>query len=541
MKAFKFIIPIIASGVLLASCDDNGQPDNEPGMVGAVMGISSARIVSPTDVVIKSHTDGLEASESQPVTVLNDPETGSLLSVSTTVSPMESDNAPTKVTEMTTTDLSSFTVEGYLGDEIETCRWAEPNDLANRHFINGATVEKGTDSYWYFQGEAPKWRSCVNHHFWAYNGTPTGFTVSGDNFDQSDFSYTNTGAEDLVIAYQEQMWVDEVEGKVGTEDAYPVKGLKFKHALAEVIIDYSSIVMKMLAVNGGEYVDIPSSSKPELNPRLSINKVQLLTPSKGTCNVSVGENGVEFNWTCPLLSNGTVDGYTPCECTGTAPTGIFVIPQNSVANVVVLNVYDKWRDLNTPVFIELPSMSDGDKWQPGYRYYYKIKGTLVAPFYDDSGELNPNFKGKEWQKFVIMKNLLSKYVRKIRVSWEGLPSVNSNSTPCAMLYLKNGEEPNETNYPMNGLSSITWHTKDNVGFVAATSHQKVEAVKKGTATGLDDASTAKCSAEFIVPDDVDPPLTFYLLYKGDNNGNAQWILKHLKVEVIEFKYPIQVI
>lgn len=551
MKTSRFIILFAAAGFLLSACDRSSLEYAEPGATGATVEIGSAQVVAPTDVYGQPELTKSGEWQSQPVTVLDDPETGSFLEITTTVGLMDYDLPETRVSEVTTANLSKFSIEGYLGDEILTCKFASDEDKNNRHFIDGLTVEKDTDGYWYFPGDAPKWRSCVDHHFWAYKGTPASLTVSGQDFDQASFSYTNSGGEDLVMGYQHQMWVDEVEGTVGSEDAYPLNGLRLKHAMTELVIDCSSIVMKMLNANGGAYIDIPRSDDPQftglpddldhskLNPRLKITEVLLLTPSKATCSLTVGDNGVDFDWDCPLIVNGNAEGYTTCKCDGTAPSSIFVIPQNLNGNVLVLNVYDSWRNITTPIFVEIPKLSGGAEWQPGYRYKYKITGTLVAPYCSPLGNIDPGFKGKDWQSYAVLKNLLSKYVKKVRLTWKGLPAVNSNSTPCAVIYLDSTEKPSATTYPMPDYASISWYNKDNVGFVASVAHNVVEGVKKGSATIGANQATAECTAEFIIPDNLNPPLTFYLLYDGDNNGNALWILKEAKIEVVEFKYPIQ--
>lgn len=545
MKTLRLILLFPAAVCTLAACDRSRQEFANPGAIGATVEIGSAQIVAPN--YIDGQTELTKSGEwqSQPVTVLDDPETGSFLAITTTVSPMDYDRPGTRVDEVTTANLNSFTIDGYLGDEILTCDYASATDKSNRHFINGVTVEKNTDGYWYFQGDAPQWRSCVDHHFWAYKGTPAILTVSGKNFDQASFSYTNTGEEDLVMGYQHQMWIDEVEGKVGSEDAYPLKNLKLKHAMTELVIDCSQIVMKMLNVNGGEYTDIPTVSDPEnkgFNPRLAITEVLLLTPSKATCDLTTGTDGVQFDWDCPLIVDGNAEGYTTCKCDGTAPSSIFVIPQKQNGNVLVLNVYDSWRDMTTPIFVEIPKLSDGTDWQPGYRYKYQITGTLVAPYCSPLGKIDPNFSGKNFQQFAVLKNLLSKYVRKVRLTWKGLPQVSSNGTPCAVIYLNSSAGvPSSISYPMAELANIDWYGRDNVGFVGSVAHNKVEAVLKGEAVIGANWETAECTAEFIIPDSIYTPLTFYLLYDGDNNGNANWTLSYAQIEVVEFKYPIQVI
>ena len=543
MKTLRLFLLFAAAGFLFAACDMSKLEYAEPGATGATVEIGSAQVVAPTDVYGQTELTKSGEWQSQPVTVLDDPETGSFLEITTTVGPMDYARPLTRVAEVTTANLDKFSIEGYLGDEILTCEYASDADKSNRHFIDSLTVEKNTDGYWYFQGTAPQWRSCVDHHFWAYKGTPASLTVSGQDFDQASFSYTNSGEEDLIMGYQHQMWVDEVEGKVGSEDAYPIKDLRLKHAMAELVIDCSQIVMKMLDVNGGGYTDIPTVSDPEshgFNPRLAITEVLLLTPSKATCDLTTGADGVQFDWDCPLIVNGNAEGYTTCKCDGTAPSSIFVIPQNQNGNVLVLNVYDSWRDITTPIFVEIPKLSDGTDWQPGYRYKYQITGTLVAPYCSPLGKIDPNFSGKNFQQFAVLKNLLSKYVRKVRLTWKGLPQVSSNGTPCAVIYLNSSDgEPSSTNYPMAELTDIDWYNQDNVGFVGSVAHNKVEAVLKGNAAIGANWAAAECSAEFIIPDNVDPPITFYLLYDGDNNGNANWTLSDAQIEVVEFKYPIQ--
>lgn len=369
MKMFRIIVPFASAMLLLTACDGSILRHSEPGKSGATLSVGSARIVAPNDVLVKSLTGG-----SLPVPVYDDPEIGAFLSVTTTVTPMETDGPATRVTEVTNANLDQFTIDGYLGDEILTCSYATQADKDNRHFINNATVEKDDDGYWYFSGTAPQWRSCVDHHFWAYKGTPADLTISGAKFDKAGFSYTNTGTEDLVIGYQHQMWVDEVDGKVGADDAYPLKDLKLKHALAKVVIDCSQIVMQMLNVNGGEIIDIPRSDDPQftglperldhdkLNPRLEIKEIFLLTPSEATCEVTVGADGVKFDWDCPLIVDGNAEGYTTCKCDGIEPSSVFVIPQNQNGNVLVLNVYDSWRDMTTSIFVEIPPLSDGEEW-----------------------------------------------------------------------------------------------------------------------------------------------------------------------------------
>lgn len=525
MRTHSLIILIAAAGLILSACDRTGLTASEQGKAGAPLNIRSAIIAAEEVILVKSPEDNL------PIPVLEDEDSGTSLFITTTVCPIAGGAPSTRATETTTATLSSFTVDGFLGDEIETCSQAEPGDILNRHFIPGATASKGADNYWHF-GSTYQWRSCVDHHFWAYDGTPESLTISGADYDQASFTYTNSGDEDLIMAYQHQMWVDEKD----SNGNWPLTDLHFRHALSEIVIDCSQIVLKEFNVNGG------TETAPA--ERLRIDNVQILTPTIGTCSVEVGSSGAEFDWTCPIIVGDEVEGLAPLGCTG-SDNSIFVIPQDVKYNVILLNVYDGWRDVMTPIFVEFPT-SAVSEWQPGYKYTYQLTGTLCAPYFTNLGELNPNFSGKNFQQFAVLKNLLSKYVRKIEVSWTGLPSVNSNDTPCGMIYTPSSEgAPTSTNYPMNSMSDITadgWYREDNVGFVAATSHQVAIEPIKGTITNsLNPATGCQCEAVFIVPDDVDPPITFYLLYDGDNNGNANWVLHNMVIEVTEFKLPVHIL
>lgn len=84
------------------------------------------------------------------------------VTVSRTVSPM-SDCSGTRATVITTSTLDAFSMDGYLGDEILTCRGASAADKTNRHFMVNASAAKSGGN-WSFINEQ-KWRSCVTHYF----------------------------------------------------------------------------------------------------------------------------------------------------------------------------------------------------------------------------------------------------------------------------------------------------------------------------------------------------------------------------------------
>ena len=100
----------------------------------------------------------------------------------------------------------------------------------------------------------------------------------------------------------------------------------------------------------------------------------------------------------------------------------------------------------------------------------------------------------------------------------------------------------------NNLNFIDF--KINVGFIANSTGGLVQQAIKGSITNFDSVVQNKhtdfykqfeCEATFEIPDTFTPPITFWLLYDGDNNGNANWLLYGMKVEVTEFKYPIQIV
>lgn len=512
MKALiRFISVLVVACMSAVACNDNVSKLIEPGKAGADVTIGSVTIASPDQVVVKSSDE-----ESEAVPVYEDPETGTCISVSTRVVPMSSDLPQTRVQETTTSNLSSFIVDAYLGDDIETCRWASDADKANRNFIPKATASKGGDGKWHFGGSGFQWRSCVDHHFWAYNGSPLGFQVDG-SFDKATFSYENSGTEDMVMANYQEYWVDE-----NNESEHPLVSLPFKHALSQVTLDHSAIVRKQFNVVGGEEI-APST-------RLTVSNVQLLNCLSGSCTATGGD----FAWV-----PSTTD-YAVMDCTG-SDNSAFVIPQKPNNSVAVLSIYDSYRDVTTPIFVELPSIST-TTWQPGTKYQYRFLGTICAPYYSNLGHLDPGFFGKNFQSFAVMKNLLSKYVSEVKVTWKGLPVCKSNDTPIAVVYVPSGVTPSSDIFPMASIGDTdAWSGDGNVGFVASASHSSITNVKKGRIVSGSTSSptTCECEAIFTIPDNVDPPITFYLLYDGDNNGNASWILNNFDIEVTKFKYPVQ--
>lgn len=519
MKNINLSIMSAVSVLLLSSCGSPG-PAVEPGKVGATLSLGAASIQTQENLSVKS-----AEVDSCTIPVLEDQENGISISASVDVAPIAGDGLRAKATETTTANLSSFIVEGYLGDEILTCKGASQADKDNRHFIVSRQADKGSDNYWHFNGTKPQWRSCVNHHFWAYSGTPLAFTVSGSEFDQSSFSYVNNGDEDLVIAYQSQYWVDEKD----LDGNYPLRNLTFKHALSEVSIDHSPIVFKQFSVAGGTGMEDASTG------RLSISRVRMITSSNGSCTSSGGA----FNWTY-----GTEDAdYSDIECTNPDNTA-FSIPQRPSNTTVVLSISDSWRGSVTPIFIELPETASVSTWQSGYKYTYQLSGTLCAPYYTPIGHLDPNFVGKNFQSFAILNNLLSKYVKKVVITWRGLAYCQSGSSPMAVVYLPKGQSPSSTIFPMENLSQTSeWKDQDNVGFVTDVNHNIISTPVKGSITGgnLNNPSSCVCRAEFIIPDTETGPVNFYLLYDGDNNGNASWKIYDMSIDVTEFKSPVQIV
>lgn len=320
----------------------------------------------------------------------------------------------------------------------------------------------------------------------------------------------------MLIANHEQYYDDEYSPD---ENNGYITDLAFKHALSEIVINTDNIIMKQYNISGG--IETPSEA------RCTIREQGLISYTGGKCTVD-NESSGNPQWS---------DLNTP-DITEINDGNIFVIPQATPNLASMLYIHDNKRLITLPVFFELNGGNAPDNLVSGSKYTYRLIGDVIAPYWDGVYGIHANFTGKDFHSFAVLKNLASKYVKKIKVTWTGMAVSNSAGTYVWMGCQIGNSMPTVTGYPTTsaGLAS-----KPLIGFGAAfTTGSGTPTILKGnieqTASTLPEY---KLSAEFDLTDvNASDMVSFYLVYDGGNaSGQANWSVKDLSIEVTEFKLP----
>lgn len=507
MRRISCYVLASASMLIATGCSDF----LEPGRLSGLIGISAPSVFASDTKSSEDNGYSFRYESAQDFDID--------ITVTSTVSPM-SVRTDTKASERTTANLDSFIMDGFLGDEITTCEGATDEDKNNRHFMVAAEAQKNTSGVWNFVTDQ-KWRSCVTHYFWAHTDDLTDFSVSGaPEFNQADFSFENDGKKDLLVANHVQYYDDVLPEN--RNDDY-ITGLTFHHALSEVVINTDQVELKQFDINGSQETPSPA--------RCSIEEIGLISYNKGNCTLN-NDPAWSLSWSdldspgIQIVSDGNV----------------FVIPQDAPNLTSMLYIYDNKRLTKLPIFIKLGGVSGApESLAAGSKYTYDLKGTVIAPYWDGVYGIHAAFSGKDFQHFCVLKDLASKYVKKVKVSWTGMAKCQSAGTIVWMGYETGNSTPTVENYPTTAAALAT---EPRIGFAAKFSRgggTPDTDPLKGTWTKVgSDLDDWTIEAEFDLTDvPANTPVSFYLVYDGGNNSSqATWRVKNLSIEVTEFKIPV---
>lgn len=423
-------------------------------------------------------------------------------------------------TEINTSNLDSFGVHGFLGSEIDRMQGASDADKNNHHFIDGVSAGTTDHRLWHFASEQ-KWRNGVNHTFWAYYPESLDLAVNSD-YSEATFSYTQNDFDtDVIISNAKRYYGKEEEDASTRKDALD---LAFYHALAAVTANTNNVSFLAPDEEGGT---------PVVNPkRGEIVSVALRKLSKsGDCTVS--GNGSTFGWS---VSDDTA------EDTAFGNNGLrFYMPQPKDNNIVVFTIKDNIREFTRPYTYD--SLLGNGNWDAGKKYSYDIKGSVTFPYVNSSTPIGIklDFSGQAFDSKMAVEKFDVQYIKRIKLSWTGLPTGNQGNGTFAFVGFKEYEQkPVEDKRPKyedymsgNNETRAPGNTNPNPNLRFSFDFKKSKA-EVGEVTISGGNQNAKCSCTIDVSD-MDF-IDIYAAYKGSNSsGTISWTLHDLTIEVLEWK------
>lgn len=445
------------------------------------------------------------------VGVIDDESAGISLTVSETVKPL-GEEILTKADETTTGNLGSFYMYGLLGEDILSMDGASQTDKDNRLFINGAWVDKSGTAWDFREADTYKWRYGVHHLFWAF--TPeidnSDLNISSD-FSSASFDFETDGTKDPVVAFTDRYYGNEDE----TDNKGPLR-LHFYHALSGLQVNTTDVAIKVLQSSGGT-IDCPDPD------RVVFKNFKIRGGyDSGNCTVS---NANAFAW--------DLTGQTPSEVDlAINGTTQFVIPQQKSNNVFYCEVEDTYRTTTQFLTYESNDVFGTGSWEAGHGYVYDLGGTVKVADANLGDGLNVDFFGKNFQTQMVIDNVSARYVKKVKLSWEGTPSQtnSANKSYVFMSFEPEGTTPTESVY-LSGSGNTANITLSNVVFIYGFSGSGV--LHKGEY----DSATGKYWAVYEIPESlIGQTLNIYASYiGGSNGGDAQWHMRNLKLEVVEWR------
>lgn len=507
-KIIHFFVAVMGF-LALCSCDKSGLSPNDGKVSSSSIKFGKVHVSFPADTKADS-------SGPRKVGEVNDGDVS--FSVEETVSSIG--GYQTKAAATTTASLGGFNVEGFLDPEIQQKEGADDADKNNLHFIQNAPVTGGYQGpLWIgdFNGEY-KWRFGTHHHFWATPNTLTDYTIDQSDFQSASFSYTSNGSEDVILAYTNRYY-----GKDEDTDNKDAKlHLTFKHALSAVKINSENLVF--IKRKTGE-ADQPAGNYNG-EPRCQVTKYEVRgINDTGDCET----DGAVFTWSNLSLSNSS----SPVNLLANNEYN-FVIPQDRYKEVsgkattlLHLEVLDRQRELTRPFIYETDDVFGTGSWLAGHAYQYNFTGSIIVPkLPEGQSGIDAGFTGKPFQYLSVIDNVSAKYIKKIRLTWTGLPGGNSgNGTFAFISYEPVGSTPAESSYMGSGNAPVT--TNSHIGFIY---NYKTNVCLKGSVSGTN------CSCDITLPDDFASDINIYAAYIGSNNsGTCHWYLHNLKFEIIEWK------
>ena len=398
-----YAVYVLAAIVALSAC--NKEDFSHEGGNGRALTIGKLKV---NEVVTKA-----DVGESSVVEYESDC-CGSTFTISEVVTPIHTPETKAGIIDANGLKSTTFVLNGYLDAEIMDKPAVSADDMADQHFMKGATVAYGSDNMWHTENPY-YWRNMINHYFWAYCGNGvSNFVVtdgkSGSQYGKATFDYTNAGGEDLLVTTSPKVKKWE-EGQSGV-----LSGITFDHALAAFIVNESGIRILRRQNDG---------STSENNSGGTLVDIKIVSYKEGKCTV---ENG--FNWT---YTNGTTDNTRgDRESVSLKQAGPnFVIPQDKTKANMILTIRDDIRSLTRDYEMNLNSWSGN--WVAGMKYQYNLSGNVIMPYVSpgQSG-LDLSFTGNSTQYKVILDDLNYNLVKKIRISWDGIPTANGAGTVTAI-------------------------------------------------------------------------------------------------------------
>lgn len=420
--AMKKFFNLLSVFVLVAavSCDKSGVDvqSGRPGGAKNSIGINKLSIGSlGTKAQGKEYENTLESEAFS-------------LSVTTEVD-NSLDSPVTKSAAVTTASLENFRVDGFLDKEIMDK--GIPAEDKVIHFINGELVSKdaseSTSTKWVGSFNNPQqWRYGIHHSFWAYTPDIT-LEVDPEDYTKSSFDYTSDFENDLILASTSDVYYGKEDEPASTRNNN--LDLHFYHALSGISAE-KNITWKSYDKNGTLKDDSERGEVVRITTRLL---------NEGSCDVEEGEGRVlSFNWT-PEAAKFGMDG----DFANGNATPRYVIPQSLSSALVSIVVKDKKRDLTRDdytfsadeLFGPLAAFENPDapaseriwkSWEEGTWYRYKIKGSFNFPYVEGGSDvpgIDLGFKGHYFQSNYLVQSVNTKYTKRLKMTFTGLPQCSS--------------------------------------------------------------------------------------------------------------------
>ena len=438
MKKINILAIAFASIFAVVSCDEKTQMGGSAS--GDYIGIGQISV----DPTITKAGDAIKTAQA------HIEDGGFSLDVTGTVEPYDC-QPMTKAGIIDRESLTTFYVDGYLGPEIDYASGASATDKANHHFISAAPATYSEDNVGEYEGtdykggwafspkDTYKWRDQINHYFWAY--WPK-VTFKSQDYQNASFDYTTNFNDDLVLAYHDQYWESGHCPHTGGSETYydELKTLHFNHLLSAVSINADQIVLRQKKDEKGtideQFKIRDKDGNPTTVDRGTINYVKLVSYPTGSWSSSTNE------WTLPTVKTA-VSTEVSDDPKFFIPQSVAIAqgkeqhgePTTSTKNnaVVEINVTDNMLQTTVSKFIGFPTTltnaSNVDEWLAGNLYDYLYKGSFTFPYVPGGiSGLSFEFKLKPSRAGVAVEGLDINHIKKINLSWDGMPIINGANT-----------------------------------------------------------------------------------------------------------------
>lgn len=448
----------------------------------------------------------------------------------------------TGIMDATTLQTTGFTVDGYLGNEINST--THPQDL---HFIDKEPASySDSDRKWHFDN-TQHWKDQINHYFWAYAPATNVSNFSATpSTGVATFSYTSDFNHDLILSKTEKYW-SYAETCANGEHSGDGVEFKFTHALAGIKVNYNILSQAQKNSAGTDIAPEPG--------RISITKVDLHDIS--TSGTGTFKSDGSYLWepssttssTTHSMSTEIIDGNY-VKATSSAPN--FVIPQTVPEKVLCLSVYDTRKKLTKPVFVNLPGHTNS-KWDANVMHNYTINGTITASYQPEGVEgLKFTFDGHKFDDFQVIADLEGAYMATIQISWDGIPTGNGSSAsqayiaivPESQTVIKQQSKPNEEGCDLPSKYAALGNGSDgswpHIVFAADLAGESgIKSVARGSITETSPLINSHCTTGVIsLPPDVIAAGGNFRIFAGyfgaNGSGNPIWDAWNFNVEIVTY-------